>query len=476
MTLNPIDLSNHAAPERQEANHAIVVGSSIAGCLAARVLADHFAHVTVLERHDVPVDADTPRKGVPQENHVHLLLERGKTLLDGLFPGFLGELERRGAVVADLSRDIRWMHYGVWKERFDSGITAHYCSRALVDDVIRGRLRALGRVDFVPGSTVRGLLTEGGSNGRVRGVRYTRGGRELDLAGALVVDATGRGSQAGDWLAALGYPRVDESTVQADLGYTTRIYERRREFARDWKVMLVLPKPPATRRMGVISPIEGDRWMVTTGGWFGEYPAAKEAEYLDFLRGLPSQEIYAVIKDAKPLSSIRSYRMKGGLRRHYERMARWPEGFVVMGDALCSFNPLYSQGMTVCAMQADALRVAAAPLGGPGALSRHALRLQRAIASAVEPSWAMARAEDLRFPETVGLRTLSLRLQHWYGSRLVVASARDKVVLVALLRAINLVDDGRRLHRPEIVARVVSDAVRGFVARRPLLRRTLHVV
>ncbi|WP_394826770.1 NAD(P)/FAD-dependent oxidoreductase [Pendulispora albinea] len=444
-------------------DHAVVIGASIAGCLAARVLADRFAKVTILERHPIPQGTDS-RKGVPQENHVHLLLRRGKLLLDDLFPGFLRELEERGAVVADLSRDVKFLHYEMWKRRFATGIEAHYCSRALIDDVIRGRLRRMPTVEMVDEALVQEPLADD-TKRRIQGVRYVRKGETRVLPAALVVDASGRGSKAGAWLQELGYPLVERAAVETDLGYTTRLYQRRPEYADQWKVLLILPRPPGSRRMGVISPIEGDRWMVTTGGWFGEYPAPNEGAYLEFLRSLSVPDIYHVIKDAKPLSDIFTYRMKGGLRRHYERMDRFPEGFLVMGDALCCFNPLYSQGMSVCAMEAEALRRVIAPLPDGESVARSVRSAQRAIAEAVEPSWGMARSEDLRFPETEGERSSLLWLQHWYGAQLVRASARDRRVVTTLLKVVNLMEEGSQLQRPEIVLRVLRAWMRNLITK-----------
>jgi 2-polyprenyl-6-methoxyphenol hydroxylase-like FAD-dependent oxidoreductase len=230
-------------------------------------------------------------------------------------------------------------------------------------------------------------------------------------------------------------------------------------------VVLVLPRPPGSRRMGVISPIERNRWMVTTGGWFGEYPEPDPRAFLEFLQHLPSRYIYDVIRDARPVSPVTSYRMKGGLRRYYERMERWPEGLLVMGDALCSFNPLYSQGMSVCAMQAEALQEAL-PRGGAG---RHIMsgthQVQVAIARSVEGSWAMARTEDLRFPQTTGCRSIALKMQHWFGSALITAARNDRRVRTALLRAINLLDEGPGVYHPYIVLRVAVAVARAALSR-----------
>ncbi|HEY0189963.1 MAG TPA: FAD-dependent oxidoreductase, partial [Kofleriaceae bacterium] len=267
---------------------AVVIGASLAGMLTAHVAARHFERVIVVDRGE-PIHGLEPRKAVPQEKHVHLLLQRGKRVMEALLPGFLAELERRGAVVADASRDVRMFH-GRWKRPFDTGIYTHYCSRGLIDHVVRERLRANPRIAFEPATRVIGLVT--GVSGMVRGVTLEAdGGGARTIDAELVIDAGGRGSQASRWLTALGYPEVRTSQVTARLGYGTRLYKKLRAYDDAWKVLLVLPRPPAARRMGVISPIEGDRWMVTTGGWLGDCPGEGEAEFLEFLRGLPDPAI-----------------------------------------------------------------------------------------------------------------------------------------------------------------------------------------
>ncbi|WP_163779999.1 FAD-dependent oxidoreductase [Myxococcus vastator] len=436
--------------------HAVVIGASIAGCLAARVLRERFERVTVLERNTIPSEP-APRKGVPQENHVHLLLQRGKHILANLFPGFLNELEQKGALVADLSRDIRTFQHGRWRQRFDTDIRAHYCSRGLFDSVIRQRLALVPGITFISQAEVASLRSEDGGR-HIQGVTLTQEGKTTTMEADLVVDASGRGSRTEQWFKSLGIASPERSVVAANLGYATRIYRQLPRYTNQWKVLLVLPKPPYSRRMGVISPIEDQRWMVTTSGWLGDHPPSDEGDYLEFLRNLPVPDIYEVIREAEPLSEISLFRMPGGLRRHYERVTPWPGGFLVIGDALCSVNPIYSQGMSICAMEAEVLNDHIDALARPSGPACHAV--QQALAQVVAPAWGLAESEDMRFPELGGERPLSLRWQHWYGERLVEASARNRDVSVALLRVTNLMDDGRQLQRPGMMMRVLTESLK----------------
>jgi 2-polyprenyl-6-methoxyphenol hydroxylase-like FAD-dependent oxidoreductase len=369
---------------------AIIVGSSLSGMLAAHVLSSRFDHVTIIDKAERSVDLEA-RRHVPQERHVHLLLQRGKNILEAMFPGFLDDLEQRGAIVADLSRDIKCFQCGRWKARFETGIEAHYCSRRLIDHLIRLRLERNSRITFMSNAAVDGLITAVEQPLRATGVLVRTNGQVRPISADLIIDASGRTSVSTQWLAELGLPEVRCEIVPSRLGYASRLYKRRELPGETWKVLLILPTAPKDRRMGVISPVENDAWMVTTGGWLGDYPGASEDSFLSFLKGLPHPAIAQVVADAAPLSDVAVYRIAGGLRRHYEEILSWPAGVLVIGDALCSLNPIYSQGMTVSALEADALLRNLDELIQGDCDTASTARLQKHIADQVDGPWAMAR-------------------------------------------------------------------------------------
>ncbi len=437
--------------DRSKGRHAIVLGGSIGGCLAAEVLSSEFERVTLIEKGDFEDDLGD-RRGVPQEKHVHLLLLRGKQVMEEIFPGLLAELVQAGADIADQGHDVKCFHYGQWKNRFRTGVSAHYCSRGLLDNIVRRRIRANPRITVHSKTRAMGLLFHREGSPRVNGVVLDESAPVRELTADLVIDVNGRGSRAAEWLAKEGLGEVKKTLVETKLGYASRIYRRRPEFADRWKVLLVLPKPPHGRAMGVISPIEGNRWLVTTGGWFGEFPKPDPEEFLRFLGTLPVPDIQEIIREAEPLSDVAGFAIPGSLRRHYEDMPVWPEGLVVMGDALCSMNPLYSQGMTLCSLEADVLR-RQLPLWKQGGASTRAI--QALMAKVVEPAWNMAVSEDMRFPETQGHRSLGLRFHHWYGSGLCELAASHRLTLQTQVGVTNLVVPPSQLFRPEIAARVV---------------------
>jgi 2-polyprenyl-6-methoxyphenol hydroxylase-like FAD-dependent oxidoreductase len=434
--------------------------------LAAHIVARRFERVILVERGHT-LAGEAPRRSVPQERHVHMLLQRGKMILEELLPGFTAELERRGAVVADASRDVELYHRGRWKRRFATGIETHYCTRGLIDQVIRERVLANPRTELRSGARVLGLLREGDAleRGGVTGVLLDTGERRDELRGGLVIDASGRSSLASRWLVELGCERPRISEVTTRLGYGTQLFRRLPEYEGAWKALLVMPTAPATRRMGVVSPIEGGRWMVTTGGWLGECPGGSDAEFLEFLRSLPDPAIYDVIRRATPLSKVAIFRMPGGMRRHFEELERWPGRFLTIGDAVCSLNPIYGQGMTVGALEAEALAAGLDDLLDAGTSPLATRALQRRIVAQVDVPWQMAQAEDLRYPQVPGARGWKLRLQHAYGGLVADASAIDGVICKRLLEVINLVTPPEQLAAPAFQTRVLATAARLHLGR-----------
>jgi 2-polyprenyl-6-methoxyphenol hydroxylase-like FAD-dependent oxidoreductase len=403
-------------------HHAVVIGTSMAGLMAGRVLSDHFECVTLIERDRLPEDAE-PRRGAPQGQHIHVLLKKGASLLTELFPDLPAALAQGGAPYLDSIADVRWYHFGVWKARFPSTIKGYSQSRPFLEQCVRLCLATKANVRFMDQCEVTRLCANDDKS-RITGVHVRhRNGEysEEELAADLVVDASGRGSQAPQWLLSLGYEHVKESKVKVDIGYASRIYRRPREFSPDWKVLVIYPTPPAGKRAGYVVPIEDNCWIVSLTGWLRNYPPNDEASFLDYARSLPEPTLYEVIKDAEPLTAIVTHRFPANQRRHYERMSRFPEGLIILGDAVCSFNPIYGQGMTTAALEASILNECLCRQQGlhcRGNVAGLAQHFQKAIAKVVDAPWLLATSEDFRYPETEGHRPPGIRLLNWYTGRL----------------------------------------------------------
>lgn len=429
---------------------AFVIGGSVGGLLAARVLADHFSEVVLFERDCFPTDVDD-RKGVPQGRHAHALLSAGRLILESLFPGFATELTTRGAHAVDI-HSLRWFDNGGYHARC-RGIDALLASRALLETRIRARVAALPRVRLVDVCDVEGLLFDGGKN-RVTGVRATRSGGVVESMDAdLIVDATGRGSQVPAWLQAEGIDRPAEELIRVGLGYSTRIFHRRGDHL-DGDLAMITPAAPPARRGGAMLAMEGDRWMVTLFGILGDHPPTDSDGYFEFARSLPAPDIYNTITNAEPLSEAIPFRFPASSRRRYERLARFPEGLLAFGDAICSFNPIYGQGMSVAARQAVALQQCLAT--GTRAL---APRFFKSVAPVIDNPWTMAMGGDLRYPEVEGPRTRFGDFINWYLGKVHIAARRDPSVSLAFHKVANLLADPPSLLSPGVALRVAKGNV-----------------
>jgi 2-polyprenyl-6-methoxyphenol hydroxylase-like FAD-dependent oxidoreductase len=443
-------------PDRFAGGHAVVIGGSIAGLIAARVLANHFDRVTLIERDPMP-DGPDARKGVPQMRHVHVLLKRGETILAEFFPGLVDELKSAGSHLLDMAGDTRWFHFGGWKPRFRSGLEFLTQTRPLLEWKVRSRVAATPGVEILQATDVQGYLTDA-SRSRVTGVRIARkrlGAPAEDLAADFVVDASGRGSRTPQWLAALGYPEPPETTIGVDIGYATALVRPPPSSKRDWKALFVYMRPPETR-LGVILPVENDMWLVTLVGWFGDHPPADPAGYVEWTRGMPTMEFYETIKDAEICSPIAIHKFPSNRRRHYERMTRFPDGLAVIGDALCSFNPIYGQGMSTGALGAATLDSALqAQARMAGDLRGFSARFQKRLAKVIDAPWMTVIAEDFRYEQAEGKRPLWAKAMGWYTSRVYRLARQDEHVSRRFLEVMHLMAKPTVLFEPYVLGRVL---------------------
>lgn len=442
--------------------HALVLGGSLAGLLAARVLARHFQRVTVVERDAFPSDTSV-RKGVPQASHVHALMRRGQQVVESLFPGLLGELIDDGAHPLDMAGEVAWLTPAGWGARFPSDLNIIGFTRPLLDLHVRRRLWYDPRVRVLEETETLRLLPAARGGGGVCGVlgRTRRSGStDEELRADLVVDATGRGSRAPRWLKELGYEAPEETVVNGFLGYASRLYRVPGGFASDWKGAYVQLAPPRRTRGGIMLPVEGGRWLLTLIGGGRDYPPADDAGFLEFARSLPSPVIYDAVKSAEPLTPVRSHRANENRRRHYERLERQPDNFLVTGDAACAFNPVYGQGMTAAALGALALDEtlgAQRRLHPGGELHGLARRFQKRLAKANAAPWLLATGEDFRYREVEGgTPSVVTRLLHRYMDAVVGLSTRDEAVRRVLLENIHMLRTPPSLFHPRVSLRVLA--------------------
>jgi 2-polyprenyl-6-methoxyphenol hydroxylase-like FAD-dependent oxidoreductase len=448
-----------SAANRRLGKNAVVIGGSIGGLLSARVLSDYFDRVTVIECDPIP---ETPeaRMGVPQGRHVHALFGGGVRVLSRLYPKFFDELVADGAVVCDFAKDLCWYHHGVWKLRTESNLKSYWQSRPFLEAHVRRCTRSGRDITFLERREVVGLLSNAEKT-RINGVEVKHRdeeGKTEQLEADLIVDAGGQGSRAPQWLESLGYAGPEETTVEVDIGYASRIYERPEDSARDWQILAVFATPPNFTRSGYLFPIEGGRWLVSCVGYLQDYPPDDEAGFLEFACSLEVPDFFEAIKDARPLSPVTAFRFPVQRWRRYERLARLPEGLVVLGDAVCSFNPVYGQGMSACALQVDLLdrllRRASTKI--PAGFAK---RFFRQAAKILINPWFLATTSDFFYPRTRGERPFGTKLLHWYVGRLFELCAWDRSVLLQFYRVMHFIDQPAALFRPYEVFQVIKSAL-----------------
>jgi 2-polyprenyl-6-methoxyphenol hydroxylase-like FAD-dependent oxidoreductase len=451
--------------------------------LAARVLSDHFDRVTLLERDCFP-EAPAARKGLPQGRHVHGLLERGRGALERFLPGLTGQLVRAGAEPLDFTRDIAWMGPYGWYVRCPGDLLMLTCTRDLIDWGVRRRVAALPNVRIQQGADVAGLIRGPGDGTCVAGVqlRSRAADAEVDDGGAefaadLVVVADGRNSRLPIWLTALGYEPPAETVVNSFQGYASRFYRPPAEFEPDWKSLYVQQAPPGDPRGGLVSPVEGGRWLVSLIGGDGDYPPTDEAGFLAFARSLRSPALYEAIVGAEPLTPIAGQRATENRLRHYDRLGQFPDGVVAVGDAVCAFNPVYGQGMTAAALGAEVLDRwlrEGPPHRGPG----RGRVFQRRLARATAAAWQLSAGADYRFRTTEGPPQGQVaRVTSWYIDGVMRASTRRPWARRRLAEVLHLLRPPAALFRPGTLARLAWDRLAGQADAgdqmvRPLLEGT----
>ncbi|MBZ4016102.1 NAD(P)/FAD-dependent oxidoreductase [Streptomyces purpurogeneiscleroticus] len=431
----------------------LVLGGGTAGLLTAHVLAAYADSVTVVERDTLPPGPEH-RPGVPQAHHLHVVLPGGQRALDDLLPGVVRELCAHGAFRIGVPRDAVLWSAGSWARRFPTTMHLLSCTRPLLDWVVRERVRKHRRIRLVERTTAVGLL---GDARRVSGVRVSArdtGPRDpYDLYAALVVDATGRSSAAPQWLAALGPATPPAECVDPGLAYTTLQYRGAPGSDAPYQGVHIQPDRDHPRGAALF-PVEADRWLLTAYGMRGHEPPTDRAGVLRFLGGLADRVLHEWARRNEPIAPPRGFRYTANRRYLYERAGAAPYGFLAVGDACCTFNPIYAQGISVAALQAVALRTA---LSRRQQGRRTTTRtLQRAVSTAYRPAWQLATGSDLQYPATTGERPgIAALPQQWYINRVLARAGGNRLIGDALRDVIGLTAPPARLFTPRVAAAVL---------------------
>lgn len=436
-------------PDRidRRGERAIVVGGGVAGLLATRVLADAFDRVTVIERDRLP-DDPRGRPGVPQSTHVHALLEAGRAVFEDLFPGYGAEVRAAGGLLIDAARELRYHHHGRYLARGPEPLPMLCASRPLLEHVLRERLTERDDVHVRAPCTFTGFLLDSNRHA-VSGVRVREGSDHRELHGAITVDATGRASPTPRWLESEGFDVPPREDVYIDLAYSSLVVERPADARGGF---LIAPAPPA-KRGGTVVPVEDGRWMVTLFGVHGDHPPGDHAGCEEFAARLPAADPARILTEHSVLGEdVHRYQFPSNRRYRYERVEGLPDGLLVIGDAIASFNPIYGQGMSVAALEALHLHqtLDRSPVGplAPAFFDR--------VAGTVDLVWRMTVGADFGFPETTGPAPSGTAIRGWYLDRLIRTAHEDGLATDAFARVLRLEHPPRRLLRPSILRRVLS--------------------
>lgn len=435
--------------KKMNRNRAVVAGGSISGKLAARVLSEFFNEVIVIEK-DEKNDHVINRKGVPQGHQGHVLLKSGEEIIEELFPGIIEELSLNGSKKSDFAGDLFWSHHGTQKIRFNSSVFISQQSRPLLEWQLQQRLEKTPNINFRFGCRVKNVTF---SNHEINSVVIEdKEGSETELLADLVIDASGAAALHNQWLRESRYELPNKTEIKIDLFYASMVYKKIPSELMSWHSLLAYPNPPEVDRGGMISPIEGNRMLVTLIGYGTKEVPKDLGSFLECARTLEQPELYEAIKNVLPLSkNVQVYRFPALRRYHFEKLKEIPSGLLVIGDAFCRVDPVFAQGMSLAAMEAKALReLLMQELDAKKVTKRYYKKVSRII----DIPWLIALTEDFRFRTTSGSKPIGLPILQWYVKKVVAACSHNENVYTRFIQVLHLKSRPISLAHPGILAKV----------------------
>lgn len=434
-------------------DRAVVLGGSVTGMFAVAALEKSYREVVMIDRDEL-IGVREARRGAPQARHINGLLARGARAMEDLFPEITAQMITAGCPQTDLAGTVRWYFNGKRLAQQRAGLTNVAARRPIMELHLRERVQQMPNVTFMERYDITGLVTNADKT-RVTGVKVQRtggeGGPEEIITADLVVDTTGRGSRSPVWLEEMGYERVVEEGTKMGLGYATRHYRLGSVDPYGTDHSIVCVANPDLPRGCIFTKTDGGTVELTMYGILGDHPPTDVDGFNAFAKTLAAPEIYETIIAAEPLNDPVLFRFPTTLRRRFESMSKLPEGFIIMGDAICTPNPVFAQAQTLAALEAVALR-ARLRTGMPP----NPMEFQAEVGRIVDPAWYMTEGINLSFPDVEGYRPLQLKMIHKYMYRVQVAATKDPSITEAFMRAAGLVDPMEALMAPSMVRRVLK--------------------
>jgi 2-polyprenyl-6-methoxyphenol hydroxylase-like FAD-dependent oxidoreductase len=434
---------------------AVVVGAGMAGLIAARSLADFFERVIVLENDELPKEA-THRPGTPQSSHLHGLLAGGLQVLNRLLPGFEESLSQAGAVRLRMGYDTRLERpgYDPFPQR-DLGLLVYSMTRPLLEFTVRKQLGGYRNIELRDSCRAQELIPAPDDAG-VATVRCQNsdGGSEA-ISADLVIDASGHGSLTLSLLQSINSPVPEETSIGVDMGYATALFDIPEEAPPDWMGVFTFPHYPHNKRAAVMLPVEGNRWILSLGGRYDEKPPADWDGFMTYTRSLRTPTVYNAIRHAKRPSEIARFGFKASRWRHFERLEKFPRALLPFGDVICRFNPIYGQGMSVAALEAEVLTgLLAAQSAESNGLAGLAGAFFAQAEKLIDTPWWAAAVPDFIDPRTEGQRPSDFEDTLKFFAALLKLAAQDAAVHKLFVEVQSLLKLRSEYRNPVLVRRV----------------------
>jgi 2-polyprenyl-6-methoxyphenol hydroxylase-like FAD-dependent oxidoreductase len=384
------------------------------------------------------------------------LLSGGQRALSDLFPDFEQDLLRAGAVPLRVGLDLRAEMPGhdPFPQR-DLGWTVYSMSRPLIEFAVRQRVAQYGNITLYPPCRAQSL--EASPDGMaVTAIRFENGNGSIERLGAdLFVDASGRGNLSLGLLETIERAPPVETVIEVDIGYATAIFAIPQELSVDWKGVRTFARASHSTRAGLMLPFEGNRWMLTLGGRCADKPPGDRDGFLAYAQQLRTPTIYNAVRGARQLGNVVRFGFPASVWRHFEQVEPFPRGLLPIGDALCRFNPIYGQGMSVAAQQAFLLqKLLRTQVQEPEPLAALAPAFFAGAYRLIETPWAQAAVADFSFPETKGQRPPDLARSFEFRAALTRLAARDPDVHKLMVEVKLLVKPPSVLRDPDVLKRI----------------------
>ena len=405
-------------------SRAIVVGASISGLLTGSVLKKYFDEVILIDKEELNAGPN-PRKAVPQGNHTHAILTPTIKMLKKYLPEVMENLRAAGAQLADAGENWRFHVHGNYLSNGKAGQALIGSTRPFFEHHVRQTVADMPGLEILTATTFKSWLTTADGKG-VSGIVVDDRQGERELTADLFVDARGQASGICSELATLGYDRPPEEEVQVDLGYTSRLY-RHDQYKADWSLLTIYPSPPRSWSGGLIEKVENDKWIVTQFGYFGDHAPADEKGFMQHAQNLDVPLVAEFLEKGSPISDFETFGTRICRMRRFEKLASFPDRLLVVGDAVCSLNPIYGQGMTKAAKEADHLGDSLeSHYASNNSIRGFSDSYRRSLPGVgAEWAWQLTSGADLSYPQAKGKRPFGNDLMAWYIKRLFIASFRN---------------------------------------------------